>query len=65
MYRCMGKKMKDKEITPKAIGKIRKGNFYLPDCPNYEPRVNIPKKVRIDEIFTGWHCRNCKNLNTS
>ena len=57
--------MQGKEITPKAIGKIRKGKFYIPDCPYYESRVGIPKKVKIGEVFTGWHCHNCKNLEVS
>ena len=62
MYKCMGKKMQGKEIAPRSIGKIRKGAYYIPDCPDYEPRINIPKKAHIKEPFTGWHCCNCKNL---
>ena len=65
MYKCMAKGIEGKEITPKAVGKIKKGNFYIPDCSDYKPRVNISKKVKIDEIFTGWHCRNCKNFKLS
>jgi len=62
MYKCMGKEMQGKEITPRSIGKIKKGSYYIPDCPDYEPRIHIPKKVHIKEPFTGWNCRNCKNL---
>ena len=62
MYKCMGEKMQGKEITPGPIGKIRKGSYYIPDCPDYDPRINIPKKARIKEPFTGWNCWNCKNL---
>jgi len=65
MYKCMGEKMQGKEITPRAIGKIRKGGYYIPDCPDYEPRINIPKKVNIKDPFTGWHCRNCKNFKVA
>ncbi len=54
-----------KEITPRSIGKIRKGAYYIPDCSDYEPRINIPKKVHIKEPFTGWNCHNCKNLEVS
>ena len=61
----MGKKKQGKEITPQAIGKVKQGNFYVPNCPDYEPRVNIPKKVRIGEVLTGWHCRNCQNFRSS
>jgi len=57
MYKCMGK-----EITPRSIGKIKNGSYYIPDCPDYEPRIHIPKKVNIKAPFTGWNCRNCKNL---
>ena len=59
----MGKKMQGKEIAPRSIGKIRKGAYYIPDCPDYEPRINISKKINIKDSFTGWNCRNCKNLN--
>jgi len=62
MSRCMSKKMQGEEFVPKAIGKIRKGNSYIPDCPDYKPRFNIPGRVKIGEILTGWHCRNCKNF---
>ena len=62
MYKCMGKKMQGKEITPGSIGKIRKGAYYIPDCPDYESRINIPKKIHIKDPFTGWNCCNCKNL---
>lgn len=65
MYRCTAKEIQGKEITPKAIGKIRKGDFYIPACPYYIPRVNIPKKIKASEVFAGWHCHNCKNLEVS
>lgn len=65
MAKCMAKGMEGTEISPKAVGRIRKDNFYIPDCDHYKPRINIPKKVKIDEIFTGWHCRNCKNFKVS
>jgi len=58
----MGKTMQGKEITPRAIDRVREGAFYIPDCPDYEPRIDLPKKVKLDEVFTGWNCRNCKNL---
>jgi len=62
MSRCVAKEMQGKEFIPRAIGKIREDNFYIPDCSYYESRINIPKKVKIDEILTGWHCYNCKNF---
>ncbi len=65
MFKCMGKKMQGKEIIPQAIGKVKESNFYVPNCPDYEPKVNIPKRVRIGEVLTSWHCRNCKNLKVS
>ena len=61
----MGKKMQGKEIIPRSIGKVRKGAYYISDCPDYEPRINIPKKVSIKDPFTGWNCLNCKNLKVS
>jgi len=64
MFRCMGKTMQTKEITPRALGKIRKGKYFIPDCPDYEPRIDLPKRVNLDEVFTGWNCRNCKNLKS-
>jgi len=57
--------MQSKEITPRALGKMEQNGFYIPDCPDYKPRINIPKKVKIDEVLTGWHCRNCKNFRDS
>lgn len=65
MTRCMGKKMQAEKIIPRAIGKVKEGNFYVPDCPDYEPRFNIPTKVKVDEVLTGWNCRNCKNFRIS
>lgn len=62
MPKCMGKQFKGKKITPRAIGRVKKGIFYIPNCPDYEPRIDIPVKVRMDEVFTGWNCRNCKNF---
>lgn len=62
MFKCMGERMQGKEIAPRAIGRIRKGGYYIPDCPDYEPRIDLPKKVKLDEVFTGWNCRNCKHL---
>jgi hypothetical protein len=61
----MGKKMQGEKITPHAIPKVKQGDFYIPDCPDYEPRINIPTKVGMDEVLIGWHCRNCKNLEVS
>jgi len=62
MGRCLGKNMQGKEIEPRPIGKIARNNFYIPDCPDYIPRVNIPRKVKIGEVLIGWHCCNCKNF---
>ena len=62
---CIAKGIEGKKITPRAIGRIQKGNFYIPDCPYYKPRINIPNKVKRDEVFTGWNCHNCKNFKTS
>jgi len=62
MYRCMGKSRHGEEIVPKAIEKEERNGFYFPACPDYEPRVHMPKRVEIDEVLVGWHCYNCKNL---
>jgi len=61
----MSKKIACDEFAPKAIGKIRKGNFYIPDCPDYKPWFNIPGRAKIGEVLIGWHCRNCKNFKVS
>lgn len=63
MFRCIAKMTQGKETIPQAIGKVKQGNFYVPNCPDYESRVNIPKKVKIGEVLTGWHWRNCKNFS--
>lgn len=65
MAKCMGKRMQGKEIEPKAVGKVKRGNFYFPDCPDYKPRIDLPTKVKIGEILIGWHCCNCKNFQVS
>ena len=65
MGKCLGKKMKGKEIEPRSIGKIVQGDFYIPDCPDYNPRIDIPTKLRIGEVLIGWNCRNCKNFKVS
>ena len=62
MGRCMGKKMQGKEAEPRPIGKIKRDNFYIPDCPDYKPRIDIPIRVKMDEVFAGWNCRNCRNF---
>lgn len=62
MAKCMGKRISGRDINPRPIGKIRKGGYFVPDCPDYEPRISLPTKARLDEVFTGWHCLNCKNL---
>ena len=62
MNKCMGKKMQGKEIEPRPIGKVKRGNFYVPDCPDYGPTIDLPTKVKVDEVLIGWNCRNCKNF---
>jgi len=59
---CNGKNIQGKEISPQSIGKVKRGNYYVPDCPDYKPRIDIPIKVKTDEVLTGWHCCNCKNF---
>ena len=63
MGKCVGKKMQGKEIEPRPIGKVKCGNFYVPDCPDYSPTIDLPTKVKADEVLIGWNCRNCKNFN--
>lgn len=58
----MGKQLNGKEIRPKEIRKVKKGNFYVPECPDYEPRIHISVKVKREEVLAGWHCYNCKNF---
>ena len=65
MGTCLGKKMKGKEIEPRSIGKIIQGDFYIPDCPDYSPRIDMPTKLKIGEVLIGWNCRNCKNFKVS
>ncbi len=65
MARCTSKIIQGKETVPRAIGKVQQGNFYIPDCPDYEPQFNIPAKVILDEVLIGWNCRNCKNFSIS
>ncbi len=57
--------MQGKKIEPRAVGKVKHGRFYIPDCADYEPRIKIPVKVRIDEVLTAWNCRNCKKFKPS
>ena len=61
----MGEKIRGKEIIPQSIGKVTQGDYYIPDCPDYKPRIDIPIRVKIGEVLVGWHCRNCKNFKTS
>lgn len=61
-FRCIGKNQQGKAIIPRTIHKVRRGGFFIPDCPDYDPRIEISKKVKVNEVFTGWNCRNCKNL---
>lgn len=63
MPKCMGAKMEGKEIGPKSLGKVKRGNYYVPDCPDYSPTINLPTKVRADEVLIGWNCRNCRNFS--
>lgn len=65
MNKCMGKKMDGKEIEPGPIGKVKRGNFYIPDCPDYNPRIDLPTKVKIGEVLIGWNCRNCGNFRST
>lgn len=65
MSKCMGKKMQGKEIEPRPVGKVKRGNFYIPDCPDYSPTIDLSIKVKTDEVLIGWHCRNCKNFKSS
>ncbi len=58
----MGEKIRGKEIMPQPIGKVRRGYYFIPDCPDYQPRIDIPIRVKIGEVLVGWHCRNCKKL---
>jgi len=64
MSGCAAQNRQDKGIIPKAIGRIRKGDFCIPDCPDYKSRINIPRKVKVDEVFVGWNCCNCKNFRS-
>ncbi len=65
MYICIGERMQGREIEPRAVGKVKQGRFYIPDCQDYKPRIKIPVKVRMDEILTAWNCRNCKKFRPS
>jgi hypothetical protein len=65
MSKCTGKTAQGKEITPRSIGKIKRGNFYIPDCSDYSPRIDLPTKVKIGEVLIGWNCRNCKNFKVT
>jgi len=65
MYECAAGRMRGKKFVPRAVGKKKEADFYIPDCPDYKPRINIPIKVKANEVLTAWHCRNCKNFKAS
>lgn len=64
MDKCIGGRTHDRDINPRSISKIRKGGYFVPDCPDYESRISLPPRVRLEDVLAGWHCLNCRNMKS-
>ena len=61
-YYCIANDPDGIEVTPRTLSRVAQGKYCIPDCPDYESKFNIPRRIKVKEIYTGWNCHNCKFL---
>ena len=49
-------------ITPIARKRIQDGKYFVPDCPDYDSKFGLPRRIKIKVVYAGWSCFNCKHL---
>ncbi len=64
-YGCNANIPEGEPITPIARKRILQGKYFVPDCPDYESKFGLPKKVKIKAVYAGWSCFNCVHLMES
>ncbi len=61
-YYCIANDPDGLEITPRPLSRVRQGKYWVPDCVDYQTKFNLPRRLKLKEIFSGWSCYNCKCL---
>ena len=61
-YYCIANDPDGVEVEPRSLGRVRQGRYCVPDCVDYQAKFNLPRRIKSREVFAGWSCHNCKNL---
>ena len=62
IYFCVANNPDGIEITPRSLSRIQQGKYWVPDCADYQTKFNLPRRLKVKEIFAGWSCFNCRFL---
>ncbi len=61
-YFCVANNPEGIEITPRSLSRVAQGKYWVPDCADYQTKFNLPRRLKVKEVFAGWSCFNCKFL---
>lgn len=64
-YGCNANIPEGEPITPIPRKRVQQGKYFVPDCPDYDSKFGLPKRVKLKAVYAGWSCFNCVHLMES
>lgn len=64
-YACNANYPEGEPIEPINRKRVQEGRHYVPDCPDYDPKFGLARRVKLKTVYTGWSCWNCTHLMES
>lgn len=61
-YACDANYPQGEAIEPVNRSRIQEGRYYVPDCPDYDSKFGLARRVKLKAVYAGWSCFNCSHL---